>query len=260
MPRSVVVVSYAQDISGSAGLGGLLERMGVWSFDSFRGVFRWMGVWMDGRVYTALLAFSLATGVGCVALLVRQCRVSRVKVSGGGVSGGGVSGVATLGSSPFAPRFRRWSLALLGLSALLTMGIYVSYNVIFVQPQGRYLFPALPAIALAVALGWEEVVSRPAAARWAGIVLLVTGGMAGLIGLLADRSTNGRWRSSAARALRSSGGRWASPGLGSVAPRVSWLWPLHFPLSRFPCSISSPFPRISYHSWDRPSSTLFCSN
>ena len=57
----------------------------------------------------------------------------------------------------------------LGLSALLTLGVYVSYNVIFVQPQGRYLFPALPAIALAVALGWQEVVIRPAAD--AGLVL-----------------------------------------------------------------------------------------
>ena len=86
--------------------------------------------------------------------------------------------------SPPSTRFRRWSLVLLGLSALLTLGIYVSYNVIFVQPQGRYLFPALPAIALAVALGWQEVVSRPAAARWAGVVLLATAGLAGLIGLL----------------------------------------------------------------------------
>ena len=38
------------DFLAQAGLGGLLERMGVWSFDSFWGVFGWMGVWMDGRV------------------------------------------------------------------------------------------------------------------------------------------------------------------------------------------------------------------
>ena len=60
------------DLLAQAGLGGLLERMWVWSFDSFWGVFGWMGVWMDGRLYTALLAFSLATGVGCVALFMRK--------------------------------------------------------------------------------------------------------------------------------------------------------------------------------------------
>ncbi len=85
---------------------------------------------------------------------------------------------------PASPATAAGLFAILGLSALLTLGVYVSYNVIFVQPQGRYLFPALPAIALAVALGWQEVVSRPAAARWASIVLLVTAGLAGLIGLL----------------------------------------------------------------------------
>ena len=62
------------DFLAQAGLGGLLERMGVWSFDSFWGVFGWMGVWMDGRVYTALLAFSLATGVGCAALRCGSAR------------------------------------------------------------------------------------------------------------------------------------------------------------------------------------------
>ncbi len=73
------------DFLAQAGLGGLLERMGVWSFDSFWGVFGWMGVWMDGRVYTALLAFSLATGVGCVALFVRKVAgvdVSKCQVEG----------------------------------------------------------------------------------------------------------------------------------------------------------------------------------
>jgi hypothetical protein len=75
---------------------------------------------------------------------------------------------------------------LLALAALLTLGIYVSYNAIFVQPQGRYLFPALPALALAVALGWEEVVSRPRAARWASWVVLATAGLAALIGVLRE--------------------------------------------------------------------------
>ena len=122
-------------------------------------------------------------------------------------------------SAPRFPstRFHRWSLALLGLSALLTLGVYVSYNVIFVQPQGRYLFPALPAIALAVALGWQEVVNRPAAARWAGVVLLATAGLAGLIGLL--RQGVNKW---SLAILGGAGLALAGWSLG--IPRVSGPW------------------------------------
>ena len=218
-------------------------------------------------MYTALLAFSLATGVGCVALVVRKCRVSRVEcqvVERQVRSFCGSRCDFSLRHRPPLPappstRFRRWSLGLLGLSALLTLGVYVSYNVIFVQPQGRYLFPALPAIALAVALGWQEVVSRPAAACWAGVVVLATAGLAGLIGVL--RLGVNKW---SVAILGGAGLALAGWSLG--IPRVSgpwrarpWLWPLDFPLSRFPCSISTPFPRSSYHSWDRPSSTLFSS-
>ena len=224
------------DFLAQAGLGGLLERMGVWSFDSFWGVFGWMGVWMDGRLYTALLAFSLATGVGCVALFMRKVESGEWRVEGDGTSDADVSynslvpPPSTLHPPPStlhpplptphpppSTRFHRWSLALLGLSALLTLGVYVSYNVIFVQPQGRYLFPALPAIALAVALGWQEVVIRPAAARWASIVLLVTAGLAGLIGLL--RLGVNKW---SVAILGGAGLALAGWSLG--IPRVSGPW------------------------------------
>ncbi|MEZ4768481.1 MAG: glycosyltransferase family 39 protein [Caldilineales bacterium] len=155
------------ELLAQAGPGGVLERFVVWSHDSFWGVFGWMGVWMDGRIYTLLLAFSLAVLAGCVALAARKARQPRNNAH-----------ITHHGS-----RFQTWSLALLALSALLTLGIYVSYNLIFVQPQGRYLFPALPAIGLAVALGWHEAL-RPAAARWAGLVLIASAALAGVIGWL----------------------------------------------------------------------------
>ncbi len=62
------------DLLGQAGLGATLERFIVWSHDSFWGVFGWMGVWMDSRVYTLLLAFSIATLTGCIVLLLRKAR------------------------------------------------------------------------------------------------------------------------------------------------------------------------------------------
>jgi MYXO-CTERM domain-containing protein len=80
-------------------------------------------------------------------------------------------------------RFQRWALALLGLAALGTLGIYLLYNLQFVQPQGRYLFPALPAVSLAVAVGWWTVARWPGAARWAGIALLAAAGLAVLWGV-----------------------------------------------------------------------------
>ena len=64
-----------------------------------------------------------------------------------------------------------------------TLGIYLAYNVQFVQPQGRYLFPALPAISLAVAVGWWSVARWAGAARWAGIALLIAAGVAVLWGV-----------------------------------------------------------------------------
>jgi hypothetical protein len=44
----------------------------------------------------------------------------------------------------------------------------------------------LPAIALAVALGWEEVATRPRAARWASLAVLASAGLAALLGLLRE--------------------------------------------------------------------------
>ena len=162
-----------------SGFRATLERFLVWSHDSFWGVFGWMGVWMDGRVYTLLLAFSLAVLTGCIALVVRKVYLSRASKTGLPSAPTPQSSVPT----PHSPRFRRWALGLLALSALLTAGVYVAYNLIFVQPQGRYLFPALPAISLAVALGWQEAL-RPASARWAGTVLIASAAAAGLIGWL----------------------------------------------------------------------------
>ena len=57
---------------------------------------------------------------------------------------------------------------LLLLSALLTFLSFLWYNTKFVQHQGRYLFPALIPLGLALALGWWT------AARWFG--RLVGGG------------------------------------------------------------------------------------
>ncbi|HSN78153.1 MAG TPA: glycosyltransferase family 39 protein, partial [Anaerolineae bacterium] len=65
------------ELLAQAGLVAVLERFLVGSHSSFWGVFGWMGVWMDGRVYTLLLAFSLAVLTGCIALAARKVYHSR---------------------------------------------------------------------------------------------------------------------------------------------------------------------------------------
>jgi hypothetical protein len=167
------------DFVAQVGLAAVLERFFVWSHSSFWGVFGWMGVWMDARIYTTALAFGLAVVAGCLWQVAGR-RVSSVEASG--VTNDRGTDHRSL-ITDYRVRFRRWALALLGLSALGTLGIYVAYNLEFVQPQGRYLFPALPAISLAVAVGWWAVARWPAAARWAGIALLAAASAAALWGV-----------------------------------------------------------------------------
>jgi hypothetical protein len=232
------------DFVAQVGLAAVLERFLVWSHDSFWGVFGWMGVWMDARVYTAALAFGVAVVAGCVwagwnTTADGGQRMGRYH-SGWGTADGEMPqrmgtadgeipqrmGTADGGGDRRSPatdhrlRFRRWALGLLGLSALGTLGIYVAYNLQFVQPQGRYLFPALPAVSLAVAVGWWTVVRWPAAARWAGIALLAAAGLAVLWGVTQEGIN--RW------SLLLFGGGAAALGIWSLALSrlvgAAWRW------------------------------------
>ncbi len=118
------------------------------TFDSFWGVFGWLGVFMDSRIYTALLVFSLILAMGLAAWLLGLGRGER-RLS----------------------RFQGWGLATLTLLLLAAVASYAWYNLRFVQHQGRYLFPALPAIALFAALAWQEAL-RPRTALLVGGFLL----------------------------------------------------------------------------------------
>ena len=115
------------------------RRFAQTTFQSFWGQFGWMGVVMDRRVYLLLMAFSAALTVGILLAVVRR---------------------------PSSVIIRRDGTTLLLVSALLTLALYLYYNISFVQHQGRYLFPALIPMGLAAAVSlWEwgrviESVSR----------------------------------------------------------------------------------------------------
>lgn len=146
------------------GWGGVARELVVTTFRSFWAQFGWMGVLIDQRIYQALALFSLVVLLGLLLYLLRV-RVNRHLLT------------------PFQWR----ALGILGLWFLSTTLLYLWYNVQFVQHQGRYLFPALPAIALAVALGFAETL-RPSRARL--IALLSTLGIAASLALvlLTDRA------------------------------------------------------------------------
>jgi len=112
------------------------------TFHSFWGKFGWMAVVMDRRFYLALGAFVAVAAVGLMAWLttLRRDRAARQQ-----------HGVL---------------LALLALQACLTLLAYLWYNTKYVQHQGRYLFPALVPIGLAVAQGWWMLAGG--VRRWMG--------------------------------------------------------------------------------------------
>ncbi len=129
------------------------------TFNSFWGQFGWMGVPMPDWVYLILLAFTLASYAGLIPLLMRA-RPEEFSVT------------------------RRDGV--LVLTALFGLGIaaFLYYNTSFVQFQGRYLYPAMTAFAIATAagwLGWGRLLAgrvRGAWVRWTPA--LIVWGLAGL--------------------------------------------------------------------------------
>lgn len=124
------------------------------SFHSFWGLFGWMGVLLDQRIYSGLALLSALVFVGLglhVARLSRQIK-------------------------EMSPRTKR-GLALLAVWAVLTTVGYLWYNATkYVQHQGRYLFPALVPWGLAYTLGMRELFRR---SPWTPAALL--GSVAGVL-------------------------------------------------------------------------------
>jgi len=132
----------------------VLQTFITTTFKSFWGIFGWMGVPMDRRVYLLLLLLTLAGALGLAIWAVRLAR------------------------RPSALSREQWvSVGLLALSVLLTASTYVWYNLTFVQHQGRYLFPALVPIALFFTLGLRQWVPERLTGLTMGMFML------GLIGL-----------------------------------------------------------------------------
>ncbi len=142
------------------GAGRLVRDFLTTTFHSFWGQFGWMGVLLDQRLYQALAILSALAFLGFLLWAGRAWRRRAARPAWQWAAGG-----------------------LLALSALLTLASYLWYNTHFLQHQGRYLFPALIPIGLAVALGWREALRREWALLFAGLFLAAAVGLL-LAGLL----------------------------------------------------------------------------
>jgi 4-amino-4-deoxy-L-arabinose transferase-like glycosyltransferase len=100
---------------------------------SFWGLFGWFSILMPQWIYTILDTATILALVGLMRWFIRSPRAPRQAVG--------------------------WMLVWVG-----TMGLSLArWTLMTIASQGRLLFPALPAISLALAIGWSELVPR----RWA---------------------------------------------------------------------------------------------
>jgi hypothetical protein len=128
------------------GLPAMLREGAETTFRSFWGIFGWMGVPMDERIY---LGLALLTALAAVGLLLWLWRVRR----------------------------SAWPVPALGLLliawGLLSTAELLWYNLKFVQYQGRYLFVGMPVWAAALLLGLIEARRRGAVFALALLALAV---------------------------------------------------------------------------------------
>ncbi len=131
------------------GIGGWIRDGIEVTFKSFWGQFGWMGVPMTDTIYIVLLLFTIFVCVGALIATARW-RIALNAV-------------------------QHEALIILGMAALMAFVQTVSYNLKFVQFQGRYLYPGLIPMALFVAAGlagWTSLITphgtveHPARIRW----------------------------------------------------------------------------------------------
>lgn len=123
------------DWIASQGFVEFLKGAARTTFQSFWGQFGWMGVVLDARIYQGLAIYCLLLVVAILGWLIRALKQ-------------GIS------------QELRQGLILMAALALITAGLFIYYNLTFVQHQGRYLFPGLPLLAVLSALGLSQVLKR----------------------------------------------------------------------------------------------------
>lgn len=123
------------------GAAFVLRRLVGFTFASFWGVFGWMGVFLDRRIYLALALTSAGAIIGVASSVWRLAHQGGTEAR------------------------RRWcGLAVMGTPIAIVAAAFLVYNWSLVQHQGRYFFPALIPIALLFVLGLRELARVAASA------------------------------------------------------------------------------------------------
>jgi hypothetical protein len=153
------------------GAAEYVERLSEFTFKSFWGVFGWLGVFMDSRIYYALTLLTLLVIAG---LILRWLVWPVRRSSSPGLRSAGQMAAKRAASAPAAADPAQAG-RIIAAPVLLTVLAYGWYNVQFVQHQGRYLFTALIPIAIGFSLGWDEAVTPRSARILAGGSVILGG-------------------------------------------------------------------------------------
>jgi hypothetical protein len=107
------------------------------TFKSFWAQFGWMGVLVNDRIYVALFLLTAAALLGALLWVIRMIRERGRELHG-----------------------TAWSWLMLGAWLLIVLLAHAWYNTRYVQPQGRYLFPALIPLAALFVVGLYELFDK----------------------------------------------------------------------------------------------------
>lgn len=111
-------------------------RFVVVGFQSFWAQFGWMGVPSDSRTYAFAAALTLLAAAGLAVFVAREAR------------------------RPTLTTYQRAALSLLAAAFFLVLVGVIRYNLEFIQPQGRYFYPALLPAGLFAYLGLGQLMGR----------------------------------------------------------------------------------------------------
>jgi len=166
-----------------------------------------MGVLLDARLYQALALWSALLAAGFALFLSRIWHSSRAPEDRRNLY-------------LTSPQVR--ALGVLALAGMLTVALYLAYNVEFVQHQGRYLFSALVPVSLGAALGLRELM-RPRTARVLAVALLLALMAVALCGTLSSDIAGWNLVILAAAAAVFAGAGWLPDSWRSVVPGALYV-------------------------------------
>lgn len=167
------------------------ERAFTLTFQSFWGVFGWLGVFLDARIYTALMLFCGVLFLGLLWALVRfmSDTPSQPKRAPHWLLAQPKSAPTKRTKKPLSHtgsvdiQFQYSSLILFVLTIVVVLVSYILYNFKFVQHQGRYFFWGLLAISTFVALGWREL-QQPTQSMITGVMASVLTASLGILNIV----------------------------------------------------------------------------